>query len=200
MAKIDPRVKRTHRLLGDALVALILEKPYEQITIKEITERAEVAYITFFRHYDSIDELLMQVLGKGMAALRTEIERLASHSAAHPTDAEGALIFAHVARNADLFQILLESPGAAVIRRQVQAEISNTFLRTCPLLHRPDCLIPDVVAANHIAASLLSLIEFWLAQEMPYSIEQMGKIYGQMINGATIQAVQSAELVEANAT
>ena len=66
MGKIDPRVKRTYRLLGDALVELILEKPYEQITIKEITERAEVAYITFFRHYDSIDELLMQVLGKGM--------------------------------------------------------------------------------------------------------------------------------------
>jgi AcrR family transcriptional regulator len=195
MAKIDPRVKRTRRLLGDALVALILEKPYEQITIKEITERAEVAYITFFRHYDSIDELLMQVLGEGIAALRTEIERLANQSAAHPTDAEGALIFAHVAKNAVLFQILLESPGAASIRQQVQAEIASTFLRTCPLLHRPGCLIPDVVAANHIAASLLALIEFWLAQEMPYSIEQMGKIYGQMINGATISAVQAAELM-----
>jgi AcrR family transcriptional regulator len=195
MAKIDPRVKRTRRFLGDALVELILEKPYEQITIKEITERAEVAYITFFRHYDSIDELLMQVLGEGMAALRTEIERLANQSAAHPTDAEGTLIFAHAAKNAVLFQILLESPGAASIRQQVQAEIADTFLQTCPLLRRPDCLIPDVVAANHIAASLLALIEFWLAKGMPYSIEQMGKIYGQMINGATISAVQEAELM-----
>lgn len=195
MAKIDPRVKRTRRLLGDALVALILEKPFEQITIKEITERAEVAYITFFRHYDSIDELLMQVLGEGMVALQVEIRRLASHSAEHPTDAEGALIFAHVAKNAVLFQILLESPGAAAIRRQVQAEIANVFLQTCPLLHRPGCIIPDVMAANHVAASLLALIEFWLVQEMTYPVEQMGKIYGQMINGATITAVQTADLI-----
>jgi AcrR family transcriptional regulator len=193
MEKVDPRVKRTYRLLGDALVSLILEKGYEQITIKEITDRAEVAYITFFRHYESIDALLMQVLGEGMAALRQKIEQLAAHSATHPIDAEGSLIFAHVAQNAVLFQILLESPGAAGIRKQAQAEIAQAFLQSCDLLHRPNCLIPDVVAANHIAASLLALIEFWLAQGMPYSVEQMSKIYGQMINGATVTAVQTAE-------
>jgi hypothetical protein len=121
---------------------------------------------------------------------------LAAHSAAHPIDAEGSLIFAHVAENAVLFQILLESPGAAAIRRQVQAEIAHTFLQSCDLLRRSDCLIPDVVAANHIAASLLALIEFWLTQEMAYPVEQMGKIYGQMINGATVTAVQTADLLE----
>ena len=196
MAKIDPRVKRTRRLLGDALVSLVLEKAYEQITIKDITDRAEVAYITFFRHYDSIDELLMQVLGDGMAALRVEIEKLAAQSAAYPLNAEGSLIFNHVAQNSDLFQILLESSGAAPIRRRVQADIAQLFLQTCDLLHREDCLIPDVVAANHIAASLLALIEYWLAEGRPYSVEQMGKIYGQMINGATVMAVQNAEIME----
>lgn len=196
MEKIDPRVKRTRRLLGNALVSLILEKVYEQITIKDITDRAEVAYITFFRHYDSIDELLMQVLGDGMAALRLEIEKLAAQSAAYPLDAEGSLIFSHVAENGDLFRILLESSGAAPIRRQVEAEIAQLFLQTCDLLHRENCLIPDVVAANHIATSLLALIEYWLREGMPYPVEQMGKIYGQMINGATVTAVQNAEIIQ----
>lgn len=195
MEKIDPRIKRTRRLLGNALVSLILEKAYDQITIKEITDRAEVAYITFFRHYKSIDELLMQVLEQGMLSLRGETERLAMQSATYPIDAEGGLIFRHVAENAVLFQILLESPGAAAIRKQVQAEIANTFLQTCDLLRKSDCIIPDVVAANHIASSLLALIEYWLAQGMPYSVERMGKIYGQMINGATVTAVQTAELL-----
>ena len=194
MKKMDPRVKRTYRLLGDALVSLILEKAYEDITIKEITDRAEVAYITFFRHYDSIDELLMQVLGSGMLALRGEIEKLAVQSAENPIDTEGTLIFNYVAENRDLFKILLESSGATQIRKRVQAEIAQVFLQTCDLLRRPDCLIPDVVAANHIAASLLALIEFWLAEGMPYSVEQMGKIYGRMINGATITAVQTTEV------
>jgi hypothetical protein len=41
--RVEPRVKRTRRLLRDALVSLILEKDFASITIKEITERAEVA-------------------------------------------------------------------------------------------------------------------------------------------------------------
>ena len=62
MEKIDRRVRRTYKLLGDALISLILEKGYEDITIKDITERADVAYVTFFRHYKTIDDLLQQRL------------------------------------------------------------------------------------------------------------------------------------------
>lgn len=35
-------------MLRDALVSLILEKDFASISIKEITQRADVAYITFF--------------------------------------------------------------------------------------------------------------------------------------------------------
>jgi maleate isomerase len=52
-----------------------------------------------------------------------------------------------------------------------------------------------VVAANRIDASLLALFAFWLAQEMLCSIEQMGRIYGQMINEATVSAGQAVELM-----
>ena len=57
--KVDPRVRRTRRMLREALVSLILEKDYASISIKEVTERAEVAYITFYRHFESLDQLLM---------------------------------------------------------------------------------------------------------------------------------------------
>jgi AcrR family transcriptional regulator len=80
IAKKDPRVRRTHRILRDALVSLILQKDYASISIKEITDRADVAYITFFRHYNSMDELLMEVLEDGLAELITHIETLAVKS------------------------------------------------------------------------------------------------------------------------
>ena len=78
--KTDPRVRRTRRILRDALVSLILEKDYASISIKEITQRADVAYITFFRHYNSMDELLMEVLEDGLAELLQSIETLAGKS------------------------------------------------------------------------------------------------------------------------
>src|SRR5258708_24160624 len=58
----DRRVKRTQNLLAKALIALTLEKGYEAVTIRDITERADIGYATFFRHYHDKDALLREVL------------------------------------------------------------------------------------------------------------------------------------------
>jgi len=58
----DRRIRRTQQLLAQALIALTLEKGYEAVTIREITERADVGYATFFRHYHDKDALLQEVL------------------------------------------------------------------------------------------------------------------------------------------
>ena len=58
----DRRVKRTQRLLAQALIELTLERGYETVTIRDITERADVGYATFFRHYTDKDALLHEVL------------------------------------------------------------------------------------------------------------------------------------------
>src|SRR6185369_11635872 len=91
--KVDPRVRRTRRLLRDALVSLMLEKDFASISIKEITERAEVAYITFFRHYQSLDQLLMEILDDRLGGLQTHIETLAKQSETSALEMEGMLIF-----------------------------------------------------------------------------------------------------------
>ena len=39
MSRIDPRVRRTRRALQQSLLELVKEKPYETITIQEITQR-----------------------------------------------------------------------------------------------------------------------------------------------------------------
>src|SRR3954463_4572753 len=61
-AKQDPRVTRTQRALAEALISLTIEHGYEEITIRDITERASVGYATFFRHYADKDSLLRVVL------------------------------------------------------------------------------------------------------------------------------------------
>src|SRR5260370_35608344 len=58
----DRRVRRTQQLLARALIALTLEKGYEAVTIRDITERADIGYATFFRHYRDKDQLLEDVL------------------------------------------------------------------------------------------------------------------------------------------
>ena len=192
---IDPRVKRTRRLLRDALVLLILKKDFASITIKEVTERAEVAYITFYRHYESLDQLLMEVLDEGLVELMTHIEALARQSDPSSLETEGRLIFEYIEQKADLFRILLKSQSVTRIRKKVVNNISTIFQKSCVPLERLGNQVTINMASNHIATSLLSLIEWWLENNMKPSPIEMGKVYKSFIIDSTVGAVSSLSAV-----
>ena len=192
---IDPRVKRTRRLLRDALVSLILKKDFASITIREVTERAEVAYITFYRHFESLDQLLMEVLDEGLVELMSHIEALAKLSDPSSLETEGRLIFEYVGQKADLFRILLKSQSVTRVRKKVVSNISAIFQKFCVPLERLGNQVTINMASNHIATSLLSLIEWWLENNMKPSPIEMGKVYKSLIIDSTVGAVSSLSAV-----
>ena len=194
---IDPRVRRTRRLLRDALISLILKKDFASITIKEITDRAEVAYITFFRHYESLDQLLMEVLDEGLVELMTHIEILAKQSDTSALETEGRLIFEYIGQKADLFRILLKSQSVTRIRRKVVRNIAAVFQKSCVPLERLGNQVTINMASNHIATSLLALIEWWLENNMKPAPAQMGQVYKSLIIDSTMGAVSSLSAVMA---
>jgi AcrR family transcriptional regulator len=193
--RVDPRVRRTCRLLRDALVSLMLEKDYASITIREITERADVAYITFFRHYESLDQLLMEVLDEGLAELMTHIETLAKRSETSALEMEGRLIFEYIEHKADLFRILFKSQSVARVRKKVVRNIAVIFQKSCLPLARSANQVTIGITSNHIAISLLALIEWWLDNKMAPPPTQMGKVYKSLIIDATVGAVHSLSTV-----
>lgn len=192
---IDPRVRRTRRLLRDALISLILKKDFASITIKEITDRAEVAYITFYRHYDSLDQLLMEVLDEGLVELMSHIETLAKQSDTSALETEGRLIFEYIGQKADLFRILLKSQSVTRIRRKVVRNIAAVFQKSCVPLERLGNQVTINMASNHIATSLLSLIEWWLENNMTPPPAEMGKVYKSLIIDSTVGVVRSLSIL-----
>lgn len=188
--KTDPRVRRTRRILRDALVTLILKKDFSSISIKEITEKADVAYITFFRHYDSIDELLMEVLEDGLKELMSRIETLASQSDTSALEDEGKFIFEYVGEQSELFRILFKSQSISRIRKKIIRNIAHVFQKSCMPLTKLSNQTTIEIASNHIATSLLSLIEWWLENKMTPSPKEMGKVYKNLIIDSTVGAMK----------
>ena len=66
MKKTDRRIQRTIQSLTDALIDSTLENGYAQLTVRDITQRADISYSTFFRHFKSIEELTVYVLRIGL--------------------------------------------------------------------------------------------------------------------------------------
>lgn len=178
MEKMDRRVRRTHRLLREALISLSIEQGYDAVTIKAITERADVAYVTFFRHYRDKDDLLNQTL----ADIVAEIER--TTLASDPLT-EGLHIFRQVQSNADLYRILITQPGANNVLKQLKQQLMNHLRQHCTPLFRPDAPLPPELAMHHVVSSLIALVEWWLEHDMCYSPEQMSVFYDRLLTKIT---------------
>ena len=67
--RADRRVQRTRRRLKEALLQLIEERGYDDITIEAITERADVGRSTFYSHFTSKEELLFDGFAVALRAL-----------------------------------------------------------------------------------------------------------------------------------
>lgn len=57
----EPRKRKTNRRLNKALIELLNEKPVDEITVKELTERAGVSRCVFYLHYDNLLDMLNSV-------------------------------------------------------------------------------------------------------------------------------------------
>ncbi len=172
----DRRVKRTQNLLAKALIALTLEKGYEAVTIRDITERADIGYATFFRHYHDKDALLQNVLD----VVLSELLNLLLPSAPG-TDAAnvGTLIFSYVQEHSEIIRVLLSSRGSCLLmQRMIEAGTQSVLRQNAPL---PDSPVPPDIAAYHLVTSSIALIQWWLEHEMPYPPERMGLIYRELI-------------------
>jgi len=57
--KEDRRTQKTKKALANALKSLVLEKAYDEITVQDIIDRANVGRSTFYIHYESKEQLLI---------------------------------------------------------------------------------------------------------------------------------------------
>ena len=62
--KEDLRIQKTREAIHKTFEEMICEMDYEQISIKELTERARINRKTFYLHYNTLDDLLKELQNK----------------------------------------------------------------------------------------------------------------------------------------
>jgi AcrR family transcriptional regulator len=182
--KTDPRVIRTRQMLREALIALILEKGFDDLTIQDITDRAGLRRATFYLHYKDKEALLFATLADTFDKLVCQIDQLRTQFTSPEVETMmNRVIFRHAQENADLYRSILGRHGSSGTIRYVQEYLERTFLNVLAE-HRPDLVIPVAVLANFTAAVKLNLVVWWLEQGMPYPPEQMAEMCTRLtLNG-----------------
>jgi AcrR family transcriptional regulator len=165
------RLRRTQKLLRDALVELIDERGFDAITIGELTERAMVSRAAFYRNYQDKYDLVEQIFEEAMSALLAAVGDLGRE---HPAEI-WVTFFEHIAEYERLYRALLGRKGSPWFVWKMRAALAGLVKERGQLPHgqspsdRPvhtfsDTFVPDLVSALFVEA-----ITWWLEQGRPYT-------------------------------
>ena len=173
MNKLDRRVVRTRRALREALIELALENGYEEISIRDLTERACIGYATFFRHYKSKDQLLSEVMRD------TIYEFVEAARAAETLYDESLAIYRMLDRHRDTVSVGLSLPVDHPVAKPLWDEATGIVAELYSA--RDEETIPMEVSVNHVINSVAALFRWWLSEGNEYSPEQMATMQSELI-------------------
>ncbi|GAB2806435.1 TetR/AcrR family transcriptional regulator [Streptomyces daliensis] len=107
----DRRIRRSRRLLGGALVELVLERGFTALTVEDITERADVARATFYAHFRDKEDLFARVTSDLLETLGERLAPAVADSTVGFTGKPVLEMLRHAREERDLYRIVLRGEG-----------------------------------------------------------------------------------------
>lgn len=175
----DRRSRRTRQSLSDALVALMLEKRYDTITVQEIIDRADVGRSTFYSHFLDKEDLLQNQIARLVASLNSHMDQGSRGNRIIPS----LELLRHIRESRALIRALVRGRAIEPVLKTMQTHFSQhveaRLARRVPPGFAPSVPLP--VVAQHVAGALLTLFQWWLEHEMPESPEQLDEYFLQLV-------------------
>ncbi|WP_205751761.1 TetR/AcrR family transcriptional regulator [Cryptosporangium phraense] len=161
MASSDPRARRSRSALESALLELIAGSDLAQISVSDLTRRAEVNRSTFYEHYTDVHDLAASACTGLFDELVTSLPFADRRLADEPVPADNPLVplFSHVARHAALYRSLLGPDGSA---RVINHLLHRLRASTRANLQLADERLADDHTDGLIAGAILAVIVDWL--------------------------------------
>ncbi|MDJ0752316.1 MAG: TetR/AcrR family transcriptional regulator [Ardenticatenaceae bacterium] len=163
MKKSDLRVQRTLNALKEAFIALVIEKGFDQISVRDLCQTARINRATFYRHYSDKYDLADRLTELLFVDQRIE-EPIASLADVHQS-IQG--MFDHVAEYAAFYLAMLGPRGVPGFADRVRDDVEKEMNRLFGENSAPE--VPPELAIRYLAAGQVGFIRWWLENDMPLS-------------------------------
>jgi AcrR family transcriptional regulator len=178
--KTDRRIVQTRDMLGDALVALLHERPLDEINVQHVLERAGVARSTFYAHFTDKNDLLFsdaEDFFEMMSSLLTR-RREASNRVAPVYE-----YFWHVAEQREFLASLIKSGKAQEIFEMGEAYFARGIAKRLAALPAARSLsgARRVALAHGCAGAMSALLRWWLNHTTLLTAQQMDDLFHRMV-------------------
>lgn len=180
---LDLRIRRTHKLLFNALMSLLTKKAFEDIRISDICDNAMIHRTTFYKHFEDKYQLLDYLL---IQLVEDFEERSIKYT---PIDNPRQyyvnlfkLLLEHMYENKKMYSVgLLKNGSAMKLLQKIVVERTKSKLESNQA-KGVIFSIPIPILSEFYSSAMISLASWWLENNMPISIDEMVK-YGDAMIG-----------------
>jgi AcrR family transcriptional regulator len=181
--KCDPRIGRTKQQLRESLKSILKEKPFRDITTRDVTEHAKVNRSTFYSHYIDIYDLLCDCISEGITVYEEAPAFLETSEQ----------IEAYVTRLTKAMNFYVENPQLCltVLKDFEQSHYISDFIKINLERHyetmqslQPDqsvYFIPGKYIANYSFAGLVRVLILWIESGFIEPPEIMAKYFATIM-------------------
>jgi AcrR family transcriptional regulator len=183
------RVRRTRKLLREALVELIEEKGFDKITVGEITERALVSRAAFYRNYRDKYHLVEQMYDEAMAALLGTVDDEASEASTSTAAERWVVFFEHIDEYHRFYRALLGRRGSSWFADRMRATLAAMVTEHLPSPEGDPAatLVPSVLGAMFTQS-----ITWWLENDRPVPAREVAATSARLAGAVIREAAASS--------
>lgn len=184
----DRRVRKTQKAIKAALIQLLKQHPFEQITIQHIADEADINRATFYQHYldkyDLLDQIEDEVLFQIQRNFHQNAQKVLSESDEQERKVllsvipEGVLHI--ISEDLERFQVLLNVQRNGEMERKIGEAIDSNLKSLFPGAEAING-VPFCYFHAFVVGSMFSVIKTWILDEDRPSIEQQAAYISQLM-------------------
>ncbi len=154
--------------LRGALLELLKDHPFHELTTRDIIQQAAISPATFYRHY-STKEALLDAVADGEIEMLLKISSASFTSPRESSLAQIQYLDAHRA----LWSVLLSGGAAGHVREGLLRRLSQEYADE---RWRSETWIPNELAIRFAVAGTIEIITWWLEQADPPPLETLAEM------------------------
>lgn len=178
----DRRVRKTRRLMTDALAKLLAEKPLNNITVREIADMADINRGTFYLHYKDVFDMVDKIQAEIFEKFNTIITDYMPTSDPKRLFPLLEKLFELLAENANLARALVSKHGDAAFINKLKNIVREKCLADMPNPH-PERSKEYEYFFSYISSGCTGLCHEWLEGDMAESPAEMAALAERFIKG-----------------
>lgn len=179
--KPDRRVKRTCEALQQSLLALMQHQPLEQITVRELCQKADINRGTFYLHYRDVYDLLNQIEEELLGELESVLEKYQPGNILPNISKIFTEVYELVQRNSEIVGILMGDNGEWNFINRLNQILREKCLRDWVEHFRAESHETFDTYYVFIISGCMGLVQYWLANGMKETPQELAELTEQII-------------------